>query len=156
MLGSPDPPKNDAHAELRPPVRRAKSVQFDLGRNESRAIDDQSRSSKDIDDVDEHDRYHRPSGHREKRRNSTGAEHPSTRHVLHEERSRYRNASRESASSDETIELPARFDRRGRKLPERGDDPRADKLEDILNGRGLTGGLLKVMAGEIGAGGNRR
>ncbi|KAL9109024.1 MAG: hypothetical protein Q9227_006264 [Pyrenula ochraceoflavens] len=56
----------------------------------------------------------------------------------------------ESPASDSTIDLPERFDKHGRKKPEPGDDPLADKIDDLLSGKGpgskffgkLTGGLF--------------
>jgi len=38
--------------------------------------------------------------------------------------------------------LPARFDEKGRKKPEPGQDPLADKLDDILAGKGTAGKLI--------------
>lgn len=46
------------------------------------------------------------------------------------------------APSDETIDLPERFDKQGRKKPELGDDPVADRLDNILAGKGATGKLF--------------
>ena len=46
------------------------------------------------------------------------------------------------APSDETIDLPERFDKYGRKMPEPGDDPLADRLDHILAGRGAAGMLF--------------
>ena len=44
-----------------------------------------------------------------------------------------------SPDSDGTIDLPARFDDKGRKKTEQGDDPLADRLDEILSGRGAAG-----------------
>lgn len=157
MLGTPNLPETDTqNAESRPAIRRAKSVQFDLGRNERRAVDGPTRYTEESGDANQHDRYGHQDEGRKKRRNSTEEDRLSTRREHHEQRPKQRNASPESASSDATIELPARFDSRGRKVPERGDDTVADKLEDIMNGKGLTGGLLQMMEGEIGVGKGRR
>jgi hypothetical protein len=46
------------------------------------------------------------------------------------------------APSDQTIDLPERFDKHGRKKPELGEDPLADKLDNILAGKGTTGKLF--------------
>lgn len=46
------------------------------------------------------------------------------------------------APSDETIDLPARFDKSGRKKAQAGEDPIADRLDDILAGKGATGRLF--------------
>jgi hypothetical protein len=46
------------------------------------------------------------------------------------------------APSDETVDLPERFDKNGRKKPEPGEDPIADRLDNILAGKGTTGKLF--------------
>ena len=45
--------------------------------------------------------------------------------------------------SDETVELPERFDKYGRKKSERGDDPIAEKIEEFLQGSSGVGKLFK-------------
>ena len=52
-------------------------------------------------------------------------------------------------SSDETIDLPDRFDKYGRRKPEKGDDPLADQLEEFLNGNGLAGRFLDRLTGAL-------
>ena len=52
-------------------------------------------------------------------------------------------------SSDSTVDLPARFDDRGRRLPERGEDPLADKIEELLHGRGTAGKLFAKITGDL-------
>ncbi|KAL9137202.1 MAG: hypothetical protein Q9175_001596 [Cornicularia normoerica] len=46
------------------------------------------------------------------------------------------------AESDSTVELPERFDERGRPLPQQDDDPMAH-IEELLGGRGSVGRLLQ-------------
>lgn len=46
------------------------------------------------------------------------------------------------APSDETIDLPERFDKHGRKKAEPREDPMADRLDNILAGKGATGKLF--------------
>lgn len=46
------------------------------------------------------------------------------------------------APSDQTIDLPDRFDKYGRKKPEAGEDPLADRLDNIIAGKGATGKLF--------------
>jgi len=64
-----------------------------------------------------------------------------------------RSDSPSSVSSGETINLPPRFDELGRR---KGDDPLADQLEDILNGRGTAGKLFSRLAGDLFAGSSFR
>lgn len=65
------------------------------------------------------------------------------------------------AHSDETIDLPPRFDGQGRKKAERGEDLVADKIEDFLAGKGSAGKIFrdlteKVLGGGGGGGGKGR
>ncbi|EXJ56489.1 hypothetical protein A1O7_06833 [Cladophialophora yegresii CBS 114405] len=46
------------------------------------------------------------------------------------------------ADSDATIELPPRFDEKGRRKTSPGDDPLADRLDEILAGKGAAGKLF--------------
>lgn len=66
---------------------------------------------------------------------------------------RQRNGRRQHAESDhdssDTEILPDRFDNEGKKLPERGEDPLADKLQDILRGRGAAGKFFSRFAGDL-------
>ena len=52
-------------------------------------------------------------------------------------------------SSGETIDLPPRFDELGRR---KGDDPLADRLEDLLSGRSTAGKLFSRLAGDLFSG----
>ena len=54
------------------------------------------------------------------------------------------------APSDATLELPPRFDQYGRRRPEKGEDPLADALEDILSGNGPAGKLFSKVTGALG------
>jgi hypothetical protein len=102
------------------------------------------------EDIDEHERddHHNNTQHRRRRRHRS--RDPSTHR---------RTGSPDSVNSTETVELPARFDQEGRKVPERGEDPLADKIEDLFSGKGLAGGIFKRLTGDLlgdGAGKKRR
>ena len=60
------------------------------------------------------------------------------------------------AESDATIDLPPRFDQYGRKKPEKGDDPLADKIEEFLSGKGKGGKWLSKLMGEDDEGDDAR
>jgi hypothetical protein len=70
----------------------------------------------------------------------------------------------EGNDSDTTVDLPPRFDEEGRKKADRGEDPFADKLEDIIAGKGTAGkvfgnfvdGLFGPERGSRGGGGGHR
>jgi hypothetical protein len=46
------------------------------------------------------------------------------------------------AESDATVELPARFDEKGRKKAEAGEDPIANRIDEIMHGKGAAGKLF--------------
>lgn len=59
--------------------------------------------------------------------------------------------------SDATIELPARFDEKGRKKTEAGEDPLADQLDNILAGKGTAGKVFgNFLDGLFGPDGRRK
>lgn len=60
-----------------------------------------------------------------------------------------RRTSGDNGSSDETEDLPPRFDKDGRKVAERSEDPLADKIQDMLSGKGIAGGLFKRFASDF-------
>lgn len=84
--------------------------------------------------------------------------HHSSDHGDSSRKRRRRSQSRDAESDTDTTEdLPPRFDAQGRPLPERGVDPVADKLEDLLQSsffQNITEGLLGAGAG--GSAGRRR
>ena len=51
------------------------------------------------------------------------------------------------ADSDATVELPARFDEKGRQKVETGQDPVADRIDAILSGKGATGKTVWELRG---------
>ena len=58
-------------------------------------------------------------------------------------------------SSDSTVDLPSRFDERGRRIPEPGDqnqDPLTENIQKLLNGNGTVGRLLSSFG--LGGGGS--
>ena len=106
----------------------AKSVQFDLN-PETLEIP----SNSDNEREKEKSKHERDSdlrgedGHRDKRRDR---ENDRGRHRSNGS-SRHRDDSVDSAASDETVELPPRFDQHGRR---KDDDPLAKGLEQVLSG----------------------
>ena len=75
--------------------------------------------------------------------------HPNHAGSEHHQNRGHRPGSPDSDASDSTVDLPARFDQHGRRVPGRGEDPLADKIEDILSGRGKAGGLFKQIAASL-------
>ena len=67
---------------------------------------------------------------------------------------RHRRASTDNArdrsptSSDSTIDLPDRFDKRGKRIPEQGEgDPLTDKIQELFGGSGSVGKFLQSLSG---------
>lgn len=61
------------------------------------------------------------------------------------------------ADSDATIELPPRFDDKGRRKTDEGDDPLADKVDEILAGKGAAGKMFgNFLDGLFGPDGRRK
>ena len=50
------------------------------------------------------------------------------------------------------MDLPARFDERGRRIPERGDDDFVENFKSLLDGRGSLGTVLQSFG--LGGGGD--
>ena len=79
--------------------------------------------------------YHRPSRGAYDREHGMGDDYSSSSRRKHENQEKQEKQRNEPESdSDATIELPDRFDSQGRLLPQRGDDPLADRFEDWLKG----------------------
>ena len=96
----------------------------------------------------------RSAGHTKHRRRHPGNDRSNADHRQHRPRrsSKRQPAARDGgraspAGSDTTIVLPDRFDKEGRKKPERGDDAMADILEDLIAGKGPGGKYFKKIFG---------
>jgi hypothetical protein len=122
----------------RPPRhRRSKSVSF--------ASDD---------DVAQFSPDDRPRPRRHRNRDYDSSDATASDSDVHEGRRRSRrrqdkrSAPRDAspAESDSTIDLPPRFDRHGRKKPEKGDDPISEKIEDLLSGKISAGKIIKSLS----------
>lgn len=55
--------------------------------------------------------------------------------------------------SDATVDLPDRFYKDGRRKPQKGEDPLADTLDEVLGGRGPVGKIFKSLVGGLGGAG---
>lgn len=77
---------------------------------------------------------------------------PSSRHHHHRRRASQKDVEQSPSPtlSDATVDLPARFDQYGRRRPEKGEDPLADTLEELLNGNGPAGKLFTKFTGALG------
>lgn len=97
------------------PRSRSKSVKFPVDPVQSELSAEEYSSPDDK----------RHSEHRRKRRRSN-------------DNRRSRGHSLTGSDSGETVDLPPRFDSHGKRVPERGEDPIADTVQDIISG--LLGG----------------
>lgn len=58
------------------------------------------------------------------------------------------------SDSDGTVDLPSRFDDSGNRKPESTGNELADRIQDLLAGRGSAGKLFKGIAGSLMEGGD--
>ncbi|OKP10041.1 hypothetical protein PENSUB_4506 [Penicillium subrubescens] len=142
--------------EVNPSASSSKSVAFDLDTDPKRSADagyetDDSDSTIDGYTPRHHPKFqsqtHRrsssvPSAHHRTSDGSGGAgpssssssprhhQHSSNRHSHHSQRSSPREDS--PLDSDSTIDLPERFDSKGRRLPESSENSSVERLEDYL------------------------
>lgn len=136
--------------------RRRGDDRDDRRRDDGR--DDRTRDDADYDGYDgpsDGERKHRRRRrHRDRGENDRGVDDQSTPDDRDRRRRRSSRRRDSSVSSSETVDLPPRFDDRGNKRPERGEDPLADKIEDMLSGKGMAGGLFKRLTGDLLGGDN--
>ncbi|KAL8954970.1 MAG: hypothetical protein Q9193_006986, partial [Seirophora villosa] len=156
----------------------SKSVQFDLDtpdtsspnspehirrrrqRNSNHSRDDDDDEYSTFSDDPSTSSSSRPQRHR-KHRHDRDAHPPPAPSNPNSSATTLVNSARSPSptSSDATVELPQRFDEKGRKIPEEGEDPLGSKIEDLLGGGGGIGKFLKgFMGGEndpLGDGGNK-
>ena len=52
--------------------------------------------------------------------------------------------------------MPERFDKHGRRKPDKGEDPIADKIEEFLSGKGSAGKLFKNITENFLGGGDKK
>lgn len=106
-------------------------------------------------------RRHRSGGGENHRHSTNDSEPPSAandspRRRRHHDRHRASqpgtSRSPSPAASDATVDLPERYDRYGRRKPEKGEDPLADTIEDLLSGKGAAGKFLGKLTGAFRGG----
>lgn len=153
----PAPAVPPPRASSQPPPG-TKSVQFDIDSDFSSVSSFASPHSPDKI----HKRHHR-SGGGQNHQNSTNDGEISPSAAKNSPRSRRRHHDRRRASqtddirspspapSDTTVDLPDRFDRYGRRKPEKGEDLLADKFEDLLRNEAV-GKFLGRLTGAFGGG----
>ncbi|KAJ5657908.1 uncharacterized protein N7484_001557 [Penicillium longicatenatum] len=118
----------------------SKSVSFNLD-SDNGQLTDPGYETEDSDSTIEDGRNHQ----RHRPRRSSSVPHPPMSHARspshypgHANSQRHSSASlkpykTQEQDSDSTIELPERFDRKGRLLKEKEDDPTVAKIEDFIN-----------------------
>ena len=87
-----------------------------------------------------------------KQRSSFSNHDGSSRQYHHRRRASQNDVIRSPSPtlSDATVDLPPRFDKHGRRRPEKGDDPLADALEEILSGKGPAGKFFTKFTDALG------
>ena len=99
-------------------------------------------------------RHHQPGGLHKFSDDSDFSSSPSPDRSRHHRRRVSHNDVQRSPSpthSDATVDLPDRFDKHGRRKPEKGDDPLADKIDEFLSGKGPAGSIFNKLVGALGA-----
>ena len=103
--------------------------------DETRRRPDEPISSRNLDPTIPEDNRRRR--HHRRRRSADASSNP--RQDVRPSRESREDRTTSPADSDATVELPARFDEKGRK---RSEDPFADKIDDIMKGKGTAGKLF--------------
>jgi len=119
-------------------------VQFALDNSEPTSPDQPRRSRRDRHGYD----------------SDTDSSYDSRRSSRRDPNHRHRSSRQDSrtpspAPSDETIDLPERFDEQGRPKPARGEDPLADTIGEFLGGKGPVGKMLLSLTDGLVGGGSR-
>jgi len=99
------------------------------GRNNERYYSRRRQDQRRHDDYDDYNHNGRPSSTRP-----------------------HKKSSAVENDSDDTEDLPARFDNEGRRVPER-DDAVMEKIQDMLAGKGSAGNFLRRLTGDFLGGG---
>ncbi|KAL2872298.1 DUF3824 domain-containing protein [Aspergillus lucknowensis] len=131
-LSTPRPQHGRSRAGSEPP--QSKSVAFDVNTQHNQQKDgyetDDSDTTIEAIDSDRH-RRHRRRRRRSDRRSHSSSEPNRSKRDPRKDDSIARESGLES-DSDATIDLPDRFDREGRLLPQPGDDPLAERFENFM------------------------
>jgi hypothetical protein len=110
---------------------------YEAGDDTDSTPDEQRRGTRDSASRSLHPESADPERRRHRRRRS---HEPSSSRADASSSSRGPELERvASPDSDVTVDLPARFDEKGRKKTEPGDDPLADRLDEMLAGKGAAG-----------------
>lgn len=125
------------------PAATSKSVQFALDDPKHSPVDRPRRSRRDRRGHDsDNDSSH--DGHRSARHQSDRRQRPP----------RQDSRTPSPAPSDETVDLPERFDEEGRPKPETDENPLSDTIQEFLGGKGSVGKMfLTLTDGLIGSNG---
>lgn len=115
------PPSSRANSPTQIRKRRQQSSSSKSSRHDGRASEEDDSSSRKENPHSGRRHHHRSSSDDQLRSSSPG-------------------------DSDSTVELPERFDERGRSLPQHDDDPMAH-IEKLLGGGGSVGRLLQHFVG---------
>lgn len=134
--------RTSARSASQPPAT-SKSVQF--------ALDDPKHSSPDRSHRSRHDRRGYDS--------DTDSSYDGHRSSRHKSDRRQRPARQDSRTpspvpSDQTIDLPERFDEEGRPKPETNENPLANTIQEMLGGKGSVGKMLLSLTDGLIGGGN--
>ncbi len=137
------PPESEASSpeQTRSKPHRDRNMGYEAGDDTDSTPDDQRRrsqrsaeSSRGLDPSAANGEDGRRRRHHHRRRSADPASSSGSRSK--------ETRTTSPTGSDATVDLPARFDEKGRKKPETGEDLFADRIDEILQGRGATGKLF--------------
>lgn len=143
-----DAPRASAARVASPhPQRRYGSPRRTLEVHNDDDHDSPHRNHDEVESRHKHRRRHSAEDvdegrHRDPRRDVRSPDKEDRGKRRHRKR-RARSQSPGSEASGQTVELPDRFDKDGKKRDDRGEDPLADKIEELLQGKGLMGRFVK-------------
>jgi len=146
------PPRSTSHS------RSNSRVQFDLDSNVEFPHDEQRRTSsrdhRSYSDSEETVMSQQRSSNRKSRRHRGRRDRDPASQLFNDKYDR----TPSGYDSDGTMDLPPRFDRDGNRKAESTGNDLADRIQDLLAGRGSAGKLFKGLAGGLleGGGGGER
>ena len=130
-------------------TRSNSRVRFDLDSNiefpheQRRAGSDDRRSYSDSEETVTSSRRH----DRERRSRRRGRRPKDPASQLFNDK--YDRPPRDGSDSEDTVELPRRFDEHGNRKPDSMGDELAERLQDLLSGRASAGSFFKSIAGTL-------
>lgn len=155
QVNSPTPP---APAATPPPTASTptpKSVHFNVPETTTSLAAGVTTSQPREQPTSSHQHHHDPADTSPERFRHHRRRHSDTANDYRQDRRRDRKGrekrtdSPDSTGSGETVDLPARFDERGRRIPEDQQEAFTMQIDDFMNGRNTAGRLFRGLADDL-------